>query len=499
MTGGGNGIIHSRAGRLGAAGLSSLADVERILGEAHKANPARGLAIHFHGGLVSAAAGRKIAERLTPIYVTAGAYPLFFVWESGLLENIWNNLDDILKDEVFRELVKKAGEWVLKELGSGITTRGRGATINAHALRADFDKWFDGQAGTPPVSLASPPRDQITTRATEPDEDELATRIEAELDDDERFQEVMAGLYVASGRGTQATTKGGAPAAAEVRALVDKKALDEMFPPQAPGTTKSILGWYKIAKFVAKVVIAVIKRHWNGRDHGAYLTIVEEVLRAAYLDRVGEMVWRMMKKDTADAFGAEKDCVGRAVINCLVRLAKERKTFSRVCLIGHSTGAIYINHFLGHAAAALPDLKFDIIFLAPANRFEDFDKVLAKHPSSIANFRMFAMTDELEAQDQLLSIIYPRSLLYFLSGVLEGEADVPIMGMQRFLVGKEVFVEPEFAAVQRARTWLAQSDRAVWSISTRGDGLNSKSRKHGDFDDDEPTVQSVVRLLKQGF
>jgi hypothetical protein len=287
--------------------------------------------------------------------------------------------------------------------------------------------------------------------------------------------------------------------AAEVKVLVDGKALDEMFPPQTPGSTRSILGWYKIAKFVAKVVIAVVKRHWNGRDHGGYPTIVEEVLRAAYLDRVGEVIWRTIKKDTADAFGADKECVGRALIDGLARLAKDGKTFPRLCLIGHSTGAIYINHFVNHALAALPDLKFDIVFLAPANRFEDFDALLAKHPGAIANFRMFAMTDELEAQDQLLSIIYPRSLLYFVSGLLEGEADVPIMGMERFLLGKEIFNESDFAAVHRARAWLAQSDRAIWSISARGDGLNSESRKHGDFDDDEHTIKSVVRLLKQGF
>jgi hypothetical protein len=44
---------------------------------------APGLVIHFHGGLVNETAGRKIAQRLLPIYATAGAYPLFFVWESA--------------------------------------------------------------------------------------------------------------------------------------------------------------------------------------------------------------------------------------------------------------------------------------------------------------------------------------------------------------------------------------------------------------------------------
>ena len=42
---------------------------------------------------------RGIADRLAPIYADSGAaYPLFFAWESGVWETIWNNLDDIGKE-----------------------------------------------------------------------------------------------------------------------------------------------------------------------------------------------------------------------------------------------------------------------------------------------------------------------------------------------------------------------------------------------------------------
>ena len=44
------------------------------------------LAVHFHGGLVGEKAGMAIANRLLPVYRSAGSYPVFFVWESGLLE-----------------------------------------------------------------------------------------------------------------------------------------------------------------------------------------------------------------------------------------------------------------------------------------------------------------------------------------------------------------------------------------------------------------------------
>lgn len=494
-------VIHSRAGRLGTDGITSRSDAKRIVASAYAARPAKGLAIHFHGGLVNTKAGLAIAEKLTPRYSGAGTYPVFFVWEAGLLETLKNNLGDILKDEVFQELVKKVGEWAVKEIGGSFTTRGGGPIpIDKYKLRRDFDSWFAGQAQAPPVPLESPVEKPGATRGVEPDEDTLATNIEAELDDDERFQQVMAGLYVASGGGTGTTTKGGNVPAANVRALVDEKALDEMFLPRTAGATRAGLVWFKVAKFVAKVVIAVIRRHWNKRDHGLYTTIVEEVLRAAYLAKVGEVAWRMMKKDTADAFDGNANSVGTALFADLAELAGQGKTFDQITLIGHSTGAVYINNLIEGAARAMPNGKFNVILLAPACRSDAFSKVLAANSSRIANFRMFTMTDELESQDQLVSIIYPRSLLYFISGVLEGEADVPLVGMNRFNADQQLFSKNAFKYIDDVRTWLAlKASNCVWSIATGGLGLNSASKSHGDFDNDEATLLSIEHVLKNGY
>ena len=46
-------------------------------------------------------------------------------------------------------------------------------------------------------------------------------------------------------------------------------------------------------------------------------------------------------------------------------------------------------------------------------------------------FRMFTMTDELEKEDDCKAI-YPASLLYLISGILEDRDDTPIAGMMRF-------------------------------------------------------------------
>ena len=70
-------VVHSRAGKLGAEGVSTLADLQRILLAASAANSPAGLAIHFHGGLVKKASAQEIATRLAPAYTAAGTYSIY--------------------------------------------------------------------------------------------------------------------------------------------------------------------------------------------------------------------------------------------------------------------------------------------------------------------------------------------------------------------------------------------------------------------------------------
>ena len=151
-------VLHSRGGRLGADGVSTVADVERILELAIDKSAVSGLAIHFHGGLVNRKAAGEIATRLAPQYEAAGTYPIVCVWESGLIETIRNNLGDIGRDSVFHELMKKAAEWAVKKLGGGVVTRSAaGGQVDADQLRQDFDDWFAGRTNVPPVSLDAAP------------------------------------------------------------------------------------------------------------------------------------------------------------------------------------------------------------------------------------------------------------------------------------------------------------------------------------------------------
>src|SRR5690242_19448351 len=72
------------------------------------------LAVHFHGGLVSEDyAEREIADRLIPHYRNAGGCPLFVIWQSGLVETLKNNWQEIVKHDVVPILIERVMQFLI--------------------------------------------------------------------------------------------------------------------------------------------------------------------------------------------------------------------------------------------------------------------------------------------------------------------------------------------------------------------------------------------------
>jgi len=106
-----------------------------------------------------------------------------------------------------------------------------------------------------------------------------------------------------------------------------------------------------------------------------------------------------------------------------------------------------------------------------------------------------------ERDDRLVPVLYPCSLLCFISGVLEGGPDVPLVGMQRFF-DHEHFSDAAFPAVRTVRDYVtALPGRAVWSVTSEAApaGQRSASRHHTDFDNDALMLASVEHILETGF
>ncbi|GAI19270.1 unnamed protein product, partial [marine sediment metagenome] len=247
-----------------------------------------------------------------------------------------------------------------------------------------------------------------------PDVDSIAVRVQGDLENDAQLQAAFDEVYAAA----YGAPVGLVAALSTPTILPDNPALAEMFSADAPAMLG--LGLWdkaKVAYFLATRIHNTLQRFRQSRDHGLEPTAIEEILSTVYLDKVGTDIWDQMKQATSNAFDPG-DFAGTVLLEALSAIAT-KSIPTKITLVGHSAGAIYINNFLKAAETYLSAIQYDVVFLAPALRHSDFAENLAYYERCVRGFRMYSMLDDFESKDQLVSGLYIRSLLYFISGVLE--------------------------------------------------------------------------------
>jgi hypothetical protein len=451
---------------------STSADLDHLLGSA-LTDQSR-LIIHFHGGLVTEETGLKTAEAMAANYQgVAGS--LGIIWETGLAETFRDNLSKITQTPVFQ----KALSWVLAKVGVGDLVGARGAgggALDARAIELmlaseegaiALNKLLESQEQAMPPSLGRGARAAPSVEA-------VATDLEYDFASDPELPDLI-------GRG--------APGSEPIRRNMD-------FDVGAKGS----LAW-TTAVFVARVVVAVVHRYRSATHHDALPTAVEELLRAAYLADVGKFAWDAMKVKAQRMWiddGASPSVEGHGggyLLRCLERLQVRRPDFI-IDVVGHSAGSIAICQMLAAMDADKRRIKLrNVVFLAPAVRLDLFARWIVRKPQNFERFRMFTMTDTWEKADRLAGAIYPRSLLYMVSGCFEDRADDPLVGMARFLEGPTTTAGQDYDDVRR---WLSEESRIVYapSIDSAPVGLRTQSARHGDFDEEKETLASLLSLAR---
>ena len=472
--------------------------------------------VHLHGGLINKSTALDKAERLTPVYQAAGVRPVFIIWESGFFETIINNLHEIDKEKIFMFIVKRVLKYAVGKLTNvnGSKASGQLSLPKEIEVNSEFNRRHKPVPEIPYAGFQPLALDEITEAERKRFEDSLAT--------DTEFQnEVQAIVDSASPEHIEPTSKGiVASRRKSTHTLLSPEIVDELVADSAEKEGKGIFSSATLIIKAGQILWRVIDRFRQKRDHGLYTTVVEEVLREFYIANVGSFVWGAMKKDTQDTFanvGQQPTRAGWFFVQALGDLLKDGHRLE-VSIVAHSAGAIYASNLLTHLAWAradqnhpLPDdfrIK-NLIFLAPACSCSLFDQALASHRRIplFDYFRMFALRDELESGYWEIPGVYPRSLLYFVSGVVEqehemGASDLPLVGMQRYLINTETYRQPE---VERVREFLALSPnhgREVWSEVDGGNGLSSDAVTHGGFDntdDRKRTMESIQHILKSGW
>lgn len=455
---------------------TSVGDIDALLKYLEDTKQAK-LTIHFHGGLVSEETGLSTARAMTTVYAAAGAHPVTFIWESGFLETVKDNLNTITQTEVFKKLLALVLKHAMKALGLSLPGKGPGMPMSLGEIQ---------------VQLASgAPFEDFDVRArgaakvhTQEELDEMFPEIEAEVEEDVEADTDLQLLISAPVAETHLFDK-----AAVAVSDSDKQ--------------KGILTFAKLAVAVAAIVYRVVKRYIALHDHGFYPTVVEEILREFYLADLGEWVWGNMNQKAEQIWEPNHGLSGQSVhggryfLEGVARL-QQRQALT-LDLVGHSAGSIVICHLLKIATASNLSLKIrNVIFMAPACTSKLFLTEIVRPTGRFANFRMFTMNEEYECKNRLVPLVYTRSLLYLISGALDGQNDEPVAGMERFLQDQPPFAEPdlrEIVAFLRA----SSGERLVLSKTTDNAprGMRCTAERHQDFDENGPMQDSLIFLIAQ--
>jgi hypothetical protein len=472
------------------------------------------IVLYFHGGLVPREAGMKIADKLLPGFLAVDNYPVFFVYETGFLEIVARNLTDIAGEDIFKVLLKWVLKYAIAKLRLPVGAKGIEAVqptdIELHEELSKREEGREPFAGEPVIRDVEP--------VTEVEEQELREDLAQDSDLMETIEAI--GKSGESEVEADAGTRGpGAGTQKSAQTLMSPEVVAEINNDVAyaeSGGSRGVLTTATVLYRAGKVLVRTIDRFRHHRDHGVYPTVVEEILREFYIANIGTSIWEDIKAETYDTFveTAGQDRGGVFFLDQLaVLLATTPKaSWPRINLVGHSTGGVFIDNLLAavaqrqEAGTFAADFRFGhIVLLAPACTFWAFNEAVRKHHNLFESIRIFGMTDENESKDGIVPCIYTRSLLYFVSGVLEkkptGEnaADVPLVGMQRFYIQTSVYNALDEKLVQEYvndGTLPATGRRSVWSRCDDGTGLNSHALSHGDFDDDLATLDSVRSIIK---
>ena len=100
---------------------------------------------------------------------------------------------------------------------------------------------------------------------------------------------------------------------------------------------------------------------------------------------------------------------------------------------------------------------------------------------AIKRFSLFTLTDALEQADTVLPLAYTQSILYLVSNGFEGQADTPIVGMEKFVTADN---EVNTMFDGNAKRWI------------RAKGALSNAPTHGGFNSDADTLATTAKIIK---
>lgn len=244
----------------------------------------------------------------------------------------------------------------------------------------------------------------------------------------------------------------------------------------------------------------------QGRDSGAR-GLFDGIAHAAseLNDRFWETVfrgaqvptlWAGMKSSARLSFEDTSGGAGNTVLEAVFEFISGLDNEVRLHAVGHSAGSIFVSHMIAAASAYEDFPKFESgHFLAPAISNDLFRQTLMplvgrSDSDQLKHLSIFTMSDGLEKQDTVGP--YRKSLLYLIHHALEAEKQTHILGLEHSLYAEGDMAD--FFGLIGADSNLTD---VVFSKTDENAPRKSRSQsaKHGDFDDDASTMESVLRRI----
>lgn len=199
---------------------------------------------------------------------------------------------------------------------------------------------------------------------------------------------------------------------------------------------------------------------------------------------LGYPLWQEMLSDAADAFAKPNAAGSRFVAKLTAALAKTKKP-PKVNLVCHSAGSLWMGHLLDAWKNSNGVAIDNLVFFAPACTVDFFVERYIPHLGSglVKAAHLFQLSDETE-QDDNVAYIYRKSLLYLVSRSFQQKgAVVPLLGMEKY-----------FGEVDSRLRAANLSGKLARTVAAKG-SKDSASDSHGGFDNDEATMNSMLRIV----
>ncbi len=218
----------------------------------------------------------------------------------------------------------------------------------------------------------------------------------------------------------------------------------------------------------------------------------------------GGALWREMKENARLSSRHARGLGGMQLLVKHARAALDalkpaQRDAWELHVVGHSAGAIYAAHAIPHLVQLGVNFK-SLHLMAPAISVEDFRREMlpfvkrgkCPHPS------LYILSDVGERDDTVGP--YGKSLLFLVSNAFEGERGTPLLGMERFVsrrgeTGGDYIEEGDEDIVKLFEKEVDGLPSLVVAGAGAGAKSTSRSDSHGGFDNDEWTLNSILRRM----